>query len=304
MVASKVVIFSDEPGWHGKALRKEMGARGIDSRFVSLSRCAFDLARAQPEIVLPGFDQLPDAAFVRGVAGGSLEEIVIRLDILHALAMLGVPVFNNGRAIERTVDKALTSFLLHQHGIPTPRTWVCEAIDHARNIAKRELDGGSALVMKPLFGSQGNGVLKISSVDEFDAHVPASGVFYLQEYLQSEAGGFRDWRVFIVAGQAVAGMLRRSNHWVTNRAQGAVCESIDHDAELFDLATKAAAAVDVDYAGVDLMHDASGNWTVGEVNGIPAWQGLQRVTGVSITRHLVDAFTAKMTDGPAFAETG
>lgn len=301
---NKVVIFSDEPGWHGKALSRAMGVLRIDSQFVSLSQCAFDLARDQPEIMIPGFDRLPDAAFVRGVAAGTLEEIVIRLDILHVLEILGVPVFNNGRAIERTVDKALTSFLLRQHAIPTPRTWVCEAIEHARHIAERELDGRSALVMKPLFGSQGNGVVKITSVDEFDAQVPAAGVFYLQEYLHPGPGGFRDWRVFVVAGQAVAGMQRRSNHWVTNRAQGAVCEPIGHDAELFRLAAAAAAAVDVDYAGVDLMRDASGNWTVGEVNGIPAWQGLERVTGNNITRRLVDAFTAKMASGSVYAATG
>ena len=82
-----------------------------------------------------------------------------------------------------------------------------------------------------------------------------------------------------------------------------MCEAIRHDDELFRLAAAAAAAVDVDYAGVDLMLDARGNWTVGEVNGIPAWEGLQRVTATNITRCLVDSFTAKMTSGAAFAAT-
>jgi len=299
---NKVVIFSDEPGWHGKALRGAMAALSIDSQFVSLSRCAFDLARDQPEIVIPGFYQLPDAAFVRGIAAGNLEEIVIRLDILHALEILGVPVFNNGRAIERTVDKAMTSFLLRQQSIPTPRTWVCESIEHARYIAEKELNGRSALVMKPLFGSQGQGIVKLSSVDELDFHLPVASVFYLQEYLYSGSGDFRDWRVFVIAGQAVAGMQRRSKHWVTNRAQGAVCEPISHDVDLFRLAAAAASAVDVDYAGVDLMLDANGNWTVGEVNGIPAWQGLERVTGDDITRRVVDAFVAKIGGSPPYVQ--
>ncbi|HCU90528.1 MAG TPA: alpha-L-glutamate ligase [Gammaproteobacteria bacterium] len=295
-------MFSDEPGWHGKALRGAMAALSIESQFVSLSRCAFDLTRDQPKIVIPGFRQLPDAAFVRGIAAGNLEEIVIRLDILHALEILGVPVFNDGRAIERTVDKAMTSFLLRQHAIPTPRTWVCESVQHARYIAEKELTGHSALVMKPLFGSQGQGIVKISSVDQLDAHLPVASVFYLQEYLHSRSCDFRDWRVFIIDGQAVGGMQRRSKNWVTNRAQGAVCEPIDHDADLFRLAAAAASAVDVDYAGVDLMLDASGNWTVGEVNGIPAWQGLERVTGNNITRCLVDAFVTKITSGPVYAQ--
>ena len=157
----QAVIFSDEPGWHGKSLYREFADRDIGARFVSLSACAFDLSAKSPSILIPGFERLPDAAFVRGVAGGSLEEVVLRLDILHALEILGVPVFNSGRAIERTVDKGLTSFLLRHRGIPVPRTWVCESIEHARIIAERELDGCRALVLKPLFGSQGNGVIRI-----------------------------------------------------------------------------------------------------------------------------------------------
>jgi tetrahydromethanopterin:alpha-L-glutamate ligase len=300
----QVVIFSDEPGWHGRSLRREMAVLGIESCFVSLCACGFDLSGPQPEVLIPGFRRLPDAAFVRGVAGGTLEEIIVRLDVLHALEILGVPVFNSGRAIERTVDKGLTSFLLHHRGIPSPRTWVCESVEQARTIARRELDGHRALVLKPLFGSQGNGVIRVSTLDEFDAYAPPSGVFYLQEFQDSGDGGFRDWRVFVIDGRAVAAMQRRSRHWVTNRAQGAVCEAIGSDPALFALAEAAAAAVEVDYAGVDLMRDRNGNWLVGEVNGIPAWQGLQRVSQANVTRRLVGAFAAKMNRHGAFAATG
>lgn len=304
MNTRQIVIFSDEPGWHGKSLRRELSILGIGSRFVSLCACAFDLSGARPEVVIPGLRALPDAVFVRGVAAGTLEEIVLRLDLLHALELLGVPVFNSGRAIERTVDKGLTSFLLHHRGIPTPRTWVSESIDHARIIAQRELDGRRALVLKPLFGSQGNGVIRVTTLDEFDAYAPPSGVFYLQEYLDSSEAGFRDWRVFVVDGRAVAAMQRRSQHWVTNRAQGAVCEVIGSDPTLFALAEAAAGAVEVDYAGVDVMRDSNGNWLVGEVNGIPAWQGLQRVADANITQRLVGAFAAKMNRYGAFAHAG
>jgi RimK family alpha-L-glutamate ligase len=281
-----------------------MSASGIGSCLVSLCDCALDLSGERPRIVIPGVQDLPDAAFVRGVAGGTLEEIVLRLDVLHALEALGVPVFNTGRAIERTVDKGLTSFLLLHRGIPSPRTWVCESHAHARAIAERELDGHRRLVLKPLFGSQGNGVMQVSTLDEFDAYTPPSGVFYLQEYLDSCEEGFRDWRVFVVAGRAIAAMQRRSQHWVTNRAQGAVCEAIRSDADLCALAEAAAAAVEVDYAGVDLLRDRNGNWLVGEVNGIPAWQGLQRVSGTNVTQALVAAFAAKINRSAALAATG
>lgn len=304
MDARQAVIFSDEPGWHGKSLRRAMANLNIGASFVSLTACAFDLSGQRPRIEIPGFKRLPDAAFVRGIAGGTLEQVVLRLDVLHALEILGVPVFNSGRAIERTVDKGLTSFLLGHHGIPSPRTWVVESVAHARAVASRELDGVRKLVLKPLFGSQGEGITRVESLDEFDACTPPEGVFYLQEYVASDDVGFRDWRAFVVGGRTIAAMQRRSAHWVTNRAQGAVCEAIGPDAKLYSLAEAAARAVDVDYAGVDLMRDRNGNWLVGEVNGIPAWQGLQRASGVDVSEQLVNAFAAKMDRHSGLAAAG
>lgn len=307
MVADRraVVIFTDEPGWHGKRLRTALAAEHYDARFVSLCDCAIDLSGRAPRIVIPTFTDLPLAAFVRGVAGGTLEQIVSRLNILHTLRMLGIPVFNDGRAIERTVDKGLTSFLLHRHGIPTPRTWVLESAAAARPIAELEFRSGRKIVLKPLFGSQGNGVVKLESLDEFDQHKPPTGVYYLQEYIDAGEGDFRDWRVFVIRGRAVAAMQRRSSHWVTNRAQGAVCEpaTID-DGQLVQLAEAAAAALDVDYAGIDLLRDRAGRWFVGEVNGIPAWQGLQRAAGVNITQLLVAAFIDTIRNRPELAAAG
>jgi glutathione synthase/RimK-type ligase-like ATP-grasp enzyme len=46
----------------------------------------------------------------------------MRLGILHALRELGVMVWNDARAIERCVDKSMTSFLLARSAIPTPDT--------------------------------------------------------------------------------------------------------------------------------------------------------------------------------------
>ena len=70
--------------------------------------------------------------FVRAIAGGSFEEVTRRLGVLHALRELGVPVWNDARAIERCVDKSMTSFLLARAGLPTPPTWAVEGADAAR----------------------------------------------------------------------------------------------------------------------------------------------------------------------------
>ena len=86
----------------------------------------------------------------------------------------------------------------------------------------------------------------------------------------------------VVAGRALAAMARESEHWITNRAQGGSCHALALDPELTRIAEAASAAVGADYAGVDLLRDAEGRWLVTEVNGIPAWQGLEAATGIDI----------------------
>ena len=121
--------------------------------------------------MVPGFGrELPDAVLVRGIAGGSFEQVTKRLGVLHALRELGVPVYNDARAIERSVDKSMTSLLLHAGRRPTPPTWATESAAQAQRIVMRESAAGHALVLKPLFGSQGKGLQLVGSVD--GAHLP------------------------------------------------------------------------------------------------------------------------------------
>jgi tetrahydromethanopterin:alpha-L-glutamate ligase len=281
-----IALITDEPNaWHSRELKRAFARLGQTCRTVDLRRCRFDLAAPGNGLVLPGFGQsLPDAAFVRGVPGGSLEQVVLRLDFLHALRELGVPVYNDARAIERSVDKAMTSFLLHRAGVPTPATWATEDAAAARRAVIRSLAGGGELVTKPLFGSQGNGLRRLDAVP---ATAPMlGGVTYLQRWVPPSGEGYRDWRVLVIGDRAVAAMRRESEHWITNVAQGAKpCPedlALPANADLARWAVEAARALGMDYAGIDLMRDGEGRTWVIEVNGIPAWRGLQRVATARI----------------------
>ena len=288
-----VVILTEDPGWHGARLRGAFLARSIDARFASLRDCRFDLHRAGRGVVLPGFeDRLPDGVFVRGVPGGTLEQVVLRLDVLHALKLLGVPVYNDGRAIERTVDKAMTSFVLANAGIPTPATWVTESESEAIAIVRTELAGGRELVVKPLFGSQGVGLKRITGLGDLPPVAEYDGVYYLQRYIESSRDGWHDWRVFVIDGAAVAAMKRLGRSWITNVSQGGVCAPADlsQQEDLRGLAQKACNALQMDYAGVDLIRDGDGRLHVVEVNGVPAWKGLQSVTQNNIAQMLANDF--------------
>ena len=292
----RIAIFTDDPGWHGKQLSLAFARRGYSSDYVSLTLCRFTIEPDQLPIVIPGFEHgLPDAVFVRGVPGGSLEEVVLYLDILHALKAMAIPVYNDGHAVERSVDKAMTSFLLHHAGIPTPMTWVLRDREAALKIAQVELEQGNLLISKPLFGSQGEGIRRIEKSTDLFWLTGSHGVYYLQRFVHCEGEGFSDNRVFVINGKAVAAMRRRGKFWLNNVARGATCEPIDLEPEMAGLAVKATAALMMDYAGVDIIKDRGGRCTVIEVNSIPAWKGLESVCDVNVAELMVDdLITRKM----------
>lgn len=299
---TEIAILTDDPGWHGARLREAFALRDVEVRFASLRDCRFELGRHSATIVIPGFGRaLPDGIFVRGVPGGTLEQVVLRLDILHALKLAGVPVYNDGRAIERTVDKAMTSFVLARAGVPAPETWAVESRAEAVAIAEAECREGRELVVKPLFGSQGAGLARITSSGELPAAEDLCGVHYLQRYIEASGSDWHDWRVFVIGGTAVAAMTRHGTHWITNVSRGARCEPVELESrsDLRDLAERAVHLLEMDYAGVDLIRDRDGRILVVEVNGIPAWKGLQTVSSVNIAQRLADDFLFRCLDRKA-----
>ena len=286
-----IVIFTDEPatqgGWHGMQLASALAIRDFDSVFISLKDCAIelsdDLSFNQPIIQILNLKSLPKAAFVRGIAGGTLQQITSRLNILHTLKMLGVTVYNDGRAIERTVDKTMTSFLIHNAGIATPKTWVCESRQQAHAIVQKNMALNQKLVIKPLFGSQGQGVRQVTKSLPLPGDKFVDGVFYLQKLIEAT----HDYRVFVVNKKAVCAMKRIGETWLHNVAQGAECEQIA-ETDVLAIACQASLVLDIAYCGVDVIRDADGKLYVLEVNSIPSWRGLQSVTDINIAQVLVD----------------
>lgn len=212
------------------------------------------------------------------------------MDILHTLAELNIPVFNPATAIEHTVDKARTSLRLHLAGLNTPQTWACENKANATYIVQQQLALDNTLVIKPLFGCQGKGIEKITSMAEFEAIDVVGDAFYLQRYIEPfTQGEWQDWRILVIDGQVCAAMSRQSKHWITNFAQGASCLATTVTPEMEQLAIQATHAVQADYAGVDLIRTKDGSYTVLEVNSVPAWKGLYQATNINVAEHLAQA---------------
>lgn len=274
-----VAILAASGGWHVDRLREALVERGARVSVVPVEALVARVGK--PPSVSSGGEPLDrmDAVLVRIIPRGSLEQVIFRVDVLHALARAGVRVVNPAGAIERTVNKHYASTLLSEAGLPTPTTVVAERRDDAME-AFRELGD---VVLKPLFGSNGRGMVRICEEEVahrvFRALERERAVYYVQRTVPHDG---RDVRAFVVGGRVVAAGERRAEGWRTNVARGGSMHATDLPREWEELALRAADAVGVDYGGVDLLPARSGEVFVTEVNGIPGWKGLQGATGVDV----------------------
>jgi len=290
-----VGLVVDNMDWHARELTRALTALGSTSTPIGLTACGFATPSATG-LAIDGFRAgLPDAILVRSMSGGSFEAVTLRLGILHAARELGVIVWNDACAIERCVDKSMTSFLLARAGIATPSTWVVESREAAAAIVAREATD-RPLVLKPLFGSQGRGLRLIRTPDDLPESAVVNGVYYLQRFVGAEQDGFRDFRLLVSRGRIIAAMARHSTRWITNVKRGARPVAVVASEEMRELALRAAAAVGAAFAGVDILYDVDSRPTVLEVNSMPAWSGLQKVTPFNIAATLAGDIVAAIAE--------
>lgn len=282
------MIFAAQPDWHVRKLAGAFARRRIEAVLMPIEHCAFDTS-SPCGLRFGALRELPDGALVKNVSTGSFEAVTRRLGVLHALQALGVPVWNEATAIERCVDKSMTTFRLARAGLPVPQSWAVEGAEAARGLVERECAAGP-LVLKPLFGSQGRGLVLVRGTDDLPPGELLGDVYYLQRFVGAAGPKHHDFRIFVINGGAVAAMERRGTSWITNVKQGGQPALAHLDAELEGLAVAAAAAVGAAFCGVDILRAPDGTRYVLEVNSMPAWAGLQKVSSFDIADALVESF--------------
>ena len=290
-----VPILSARTGWHTDELLRALAERGHSGSVIPYESVVARIGPQTASASLTGASrELLDAHAVlaRIIPNGSLEQIIYRVDALHWLEDRGIRVMNSPRTIERCVDKFYTSALLREAGLDTPETVVCERLDDAMT-AVREMGD---VIIKPLFGSMGHGMVRVSDPDTafrvLRALETTRAVFYIQRVIQHDGA---DLRAFVVGDRVVAAIERRARDggWRTNISLGGEAHAIDLEADLVEMALSAAGAVGADYAGVDLIRSRDGTVYALEVNGIPGWSGVQSVTSIDIAGAIVDRLIAQ-----------
>jgi len=287
---SHFAILSGGDGWHVGDLQRAAAQQGHASTIVDFRRVSASLGT-----IHNSFADC-DAVIVRTMPPGALEQVVFRMDVLHRLQAAGKRVLNPPSALECCVDKYLASARLEAAGLRVPATIVCQDAETA--MAGFAALGGD-VVVKPLFGSEGRGMVRISDPElawrTFRAIESMRAVLYLQRFIPHPGW---DLRVFVIGSRVVAAMRRHAKDgWRTNVAQGGRGEAVSVTAEEERLALAAAAAVGAKIAGVDLLPGPGGELYVLEVNSVPGWRALAPVCGLDIGAEIVRYLTKGLSLG-------
>lgn len=283
----QIAVLADESSWYFRDLARAAQARGHSCQRIDFSQIAGRVIGSQTQIDF-GCSELTaaDCVVVRSMPPGSLEQVVLRMDLLAGLEATGCLVVNPPKALECAVDKYLTTAKLAAGQIPVPDTVCCQTAGQALEwLAKL----GDDVVVKPLFGAEGRGIVRVSDPDMgwrvFTTLERLQATIYLQRYI--EHGGC-DYRILILGSHVLGGMRRRSSSdFRTNVARQGVAEKHTPTEREMAWALQAASIVGAPFAGVDLMYDSHGELYVIEVNAVPGWQAFARVNTLDIATEFV-----------------
>ena len=211
-----------------------------------------------------------ESVLVRTMPLGSLEQIVFRMNALHAAQASGVQILNPPRCLEIAIDKWLTLDVARRAGLLTPKTICCQTRTEA--LEAFEVLGRDVIV-KPIFGGEGRGIVRVTDIDiawrVFSTLEQLQSVIYIQEFLEST--GY-DLRLLVVGEELFC--VRRENRgdWRSNISRGGNALPHEPSFEQVDIAFRASRAVQGWMIGVDILPTRDGRDVLLEVNAVPGWR--------------------------------
>lgn len=290
----RLLTLGPDQGWHADQLRAAAAAAGHDLAFAAYETLRVSTRCDAEQVVCAAGDLAAfDAVICRTMPRGSLEQISFRLAALHAAEAAGVRMVNSPRTLERAIDKFATLSLVRSLGYRVPDT----ATVQSRSDALAAFDAwGGDVVVKPLFGGEGRGVMRIQDRQlawyTFSTLEQLGAVMYVQRFVPP---GGRDLRLLVI-GEQIFG-LRRSNptDFRTNVSGGAGCRLFPPPAEAIAMARNLAAAMSLQIGAVDLLDgvdvgETEFDWqqsVVVEINGVPGWRGAQRCIATNLAQAMI-----------------
>jgi ribosomal protein S6--L-glutamate ligase len=281
-----VAILSNGPdNYSTKRLKEEALARGHKVRIINYSKCYITLERGNP-VVRYGGKELRDIDVIIPRISASLTKY--GSSITRQFEMQNVPTTASSIAMVRSRDKLRSMQLLAKAGVGIPKTVFVRETADFDDVLKQV--GGAPVIIKVARGTHGNGVVLAETPKAALAVMQAfyvEGVnFLVQEFVAESAGV--DIRAFVVDGKVVASMLRQSldDDFRSNLHQGGEGIDVKLTAEERKTAQKAAKAMGLSIAGVDMMRSSHGPLVL-EVNASPGFN-IEKVTGSNVAAKVID----------------
>jgi len=282
----KIAILSKGAGnYSTKRLKEEALARGHEVRVIDYTKCYITVERDNPVVRYKG-EEVQDINVIIPRIASSLTRY--GSSITRQFEMQNVPTTTSSIALVRSRDKLRSMQLLAKAGVGIPKTVVVRETADFDDVLEQV--GGAPVIIKVARGTHGNGVVLAETRKAALAVMQAfyvEGVnFLVQEFVEESAGV--DIRALVVNGKVVASMVRQSldDDFRSNLHQGAEAVPVKLTAEERRTAQRAAKAMGLAIAGVDMMRSSRGPLVL-EVNASPGFN-VEKVTDVNVAGSIID----------------
>jgi len=285
----RIGLLASNPELYSNKRIMEAGEmRGHEMHFLNIKECYMKLDAKTPEIHYRG-----------GLILNQFDAVIPRIRpsitfygcaLTRQFEALNVYCLNSSTAITQSRDKLFSLQLLLQSGIDIPTTGFANSPLDTDDLIK--MVGGSPLIVKLLEGTQGKGVVlaetKKAAESVINAFKSLNANILVQEFIK-EANG-KDLRLFVVDGKVVATIQREAmqGEFRANIHLGGTASVIKPTSEEKKIAIRAAKAMDLKVAGVDIIRSSKGPLLL-EVNSSPGLEGIEGATNKDIAGEMIRA---------------
>lgn len=297
----KILILSRNAQLYSTdALVRAAETRGHEVRVVDYLRCYMNITSRKPKIYVDGEELQADAVIPRIAASHTFYGNAV----VRQFEMMGVFTVNDSVAIARSRDKLRSMQLLARKGVGLPVTAFAHHTDATNELIK--MCGGAPLVIKLLEGTQGAGVILAESQNTaqsvIEAFKASNNNILVQEFIKEAKGA--DIRCIVVGGKVVAAMKRQAaeGEFRSNLHRGGMAEKVKISPEERAVACRAAKAMGLNVAGVDLLRSNHGP-VVMEVNSSPGLEGIEQCSGKDVSGMIIEFIERTAANPPKAGDT-
>jgi len=292
----KIAVLSRGPNLYSTRRLKEAGEeRGHTVEVVDYLRCTMTIASHRPTVRIEG-RELDDVEAVIPRIGAS--QSFYGCAVVRQFEMAGVWSLNSSQAIARSRDKLRCLQLLSRKGIGLPVTGFAHSVEDIAGLI--DAVGDAPLVVKLLEGTQGIGVVLCETRNAAESVIEAFRGLHanilVQEFIKEAKGA--DLRAFVIGEKVVAAMKRqgKAGEFRSNLHRGGHAEKIKLTPEERSCATRAAKAMGLKLAGVDMLRSNHGP-VIMEVNSSPGLEGLESASGKDVAGAVIDYIAKRAKPG-------